>query len=266
MANNTTLDFLNFNNPPSDDNFQSNTSGGSRNTNAPQSNNFNPLSDDPGKKKTYLDSVQKYFNIDTNMFLNRLYCSVFPFKKPNFICDVLESNPDIYGPLWILLTLVLCIGVTNSLVHFFNTYGEQSAEVDFGMVSAVFTLLSMYISLVPLGLYFYMSYNKASTNYTYMEILCTYGYNLTILIPISILYHLNFSFWRLSLVIIGVIITFTILYGTFWPAFKNLGKKNESTMVMLLILILQFAVITLLKVYYLDTLSAIKIPNDNLQA
>ncbi|CEF60393.1 Hypothetical protein SRAE_X000213100 [Strongyloides ratti] len=251
MDNNTTLNFLNFNDPPSNDILTSNISGNSRNTNIPSSQNNGFNIDDKGKKTTYLDAIQNYFNIDTNMFLNRLYCSVFPFKKSNFIVDVIENSPDIYGPLWILLTLVLCIGVTNSLVHFFNSYGEQSAEVDFGMVSAVFTLFSIY--------------NSASINYTYMEILCTYGYNLTILVPISILYHFNFSFWRISLIIISVVITFTILYGTFWPALKNFEKKNEALIVMALILILQFAVITLLKVYYLDTLSPIKIPNDNSQ-
>uniref|UniRef100_A0A0N5B3T7 Protein YIPF n=1 Tax=Strongyloides papillosus TaxID=174720 RepID=A0A0N5B3T7_STREA len=262
MDNNTTLDFLSFNNPPGDGNFEPSFSENTRNFSSPHRNNTNSPNDGSKKSGSYLDSIQNYFNIDTNMFLNRLYFSIVPLKKSNFILDVIENNPDIYGPLWILLTLVLSIGVTNSLVHFFNTYGEQSTEVDFQMITAVFTLLSLYITLVPLGLYFYMSYNGAATNYTYMEVLCTYGYNLAILVPISVFYHFNFSILRTSLIIVAIIITCTVLYNTFWPAFKNLGKRNEAMMVMVLIIILQIVVVSLLKVYYLDTLSPIKMADD----
>uniref|UniRef100_A0A0N4ZBH7 Protein YIPF n=1 Tax=Parastrongyloides trichosuri TaxID=131310 RepID=A0A0N4ZBH7_PARTI len=247
MDNNTTLDFLSFENEPS--NYSRDNDNVS--TNTEQKQYF-----------SYLDSIQNYFNIDTNMFLSRIYHSMIPIRKTNFILDVIENNPDIYGPTWILLTLVLCIGVTNSLVHFFNSYGEQSAEVDFGMVTAVFTLLSIYISLIPMALYFYMYYNRAATNYTYMEVLCTYGYNLTVLIPIAILYHLNIPIWRLFLIVLAVGVTFKILYSTFWPALKNLDKRSEAILIMALVLILQFVVITLLKVYYLDSFSGIKMTEE----
>ncbi|GAO15738.1 hypothetical protein UVI_02043330 [Ustilaginoidea virens] len=59
--------------------------------------------------KRFLWSVSFYsqfFDVDTSAVLQRCWAALFP--RANFL-DVLEGNPDLYGPFWIATTVVLIL-------------------------------------------------------------------------------------------------------------------------------------------------------------
>ncbi|RYO75487.1 hypothetical protein DL766_002574 [Monosporascus sp. MC13-8B] len=59
--------------------------------------------------KRYLWSMSFYaqfFDVDTSSVLARCWAALYP--RANFL-DVLEGNPDLYGPFWIATTVVLIL-------------------------------------------------------------------------------------------------------------------------------------------------------------
>ena len=48
----------------------------------------------------------QFFDVDTTAVLSRCWAALFP--RANFL-DVLEGNPDLYGPFWIATTVVLIL-------------------------------------------------------------------------------------------------------------------------------------------------------------
>ena len=48
----------------------------------------------------------QFFDVDTSAVLSRCWAALFP--RANFL-DVLEGNPDLYGPFWIATTVVLIL-------------------------------------------------------------------------------------------------------------------------------------------------------------
>src|SRR5690606_39286806 len=53
-----------------------------------------------------LSFYAQFFDVDTTSVLHRCGAALFP--RANFL-DVLEGNPDLYGPFWIATTVVLIL-------------------------------------------------------------------------------------------------------------------------------------------------------------
>uniref|UniRef100_A0AC35TI33 Protein YIPF n=1 Tax=Rhabditophanes sp. KR3021 TaxID=114890 RepID=A0AC35TI33_9BILA len=217
-----------------------------------------PLTDNPDstqkvKNLLSIEYYMQYFNVDTNQVISRITYATIPSKgKQNFILDVIEGNPDMYGPIWILFTLVLTIAMTGSFVQFVNTYGEQNHTTDFAMLTGCLTLLSIYNVFVPFGLYSYLWYSKTSVGYTFAEIFCTYGYAWFVMIPVSFLFIFQVPYLKFVLTVAAMILSGRVLYQTFWPALTSFEKRGEAYGVMILVIMLHILMIFLLKTYYLD--------------
>jgi hypothetical protein len=66
-----------------------------------------------------IEFYQKYFSIETKDVLERLVASIHPRPdKSHFIANI-RLNPDLYGPIWICLTLILTIGISGNLSRYF---------------------------------------------------------------------------------------------------------------------------------------------------
>lgn len=54
-----------------------------------------------------IEYYQQFFNVDTAMVLDRIASSMIPKRAPvNYLKQHIGSNPDLYGPFWIVVTLV----------------------------------------------------------------------------------------------------------------------------------------------------------------
>ncbi|KAJ1656566.1 hypothetical protein IWQ61_003878 [Dispira simplex] len=123
-----------------------------------------------------------YFNVDTNEVLERMVQSVIPTK--NFL-DTIAANPDLYGPFWIVTTVIFTMFVTSSLAQSIIAYLHGAKRVyDFTTLSfAVFTVYP-YVGAASVGVW-------ATTKYfgcqpSLMEIFSVYGYSFTVWIPIAV--------------------------------------------------------------------------------
>jgi hypothetical protein len=84
-----------------------------------------------------------------------------------------------------------------------------------------------YSWLMPTVLYILMRWQKNRADYEFVEILCVYGYSLSIYIPVAILWLVNVSWIQWILVLVAVALSGTVLFTTFWPCFNEDGGSKK---------------------------------------
>lgn len=160
--------------------------------------------------------------------LNRLKASLFPRPRGVFF-DLISCNPDLYGPFWIATTLILSMAVTSNLASFFAfvpSADRPEWTYNFNQLTLAGSVVYSYVSLLPLVLWLLLSYNEASKRL--VDILCIYGYALSIFVPVSFLCVLPSDLFRWSLVFLGGCISGVFLLSNFHAHLSDVFPFGES--------------------------------------
>jgi hypothetical protein len=64
-------------------------------------------------------------------------CAAALYPRANFL-DVLEGNPDLYGPFWIATTVVLILFLGGTISDYLAREGRGAFAYDFGLLSGKF--------------------------------------------------------------------------------------------------------------------------------
>lgn len=88
---------------------------------------------------------------------------------------------------------------------------------------------------MPTIIYFFFRWHLKRVEYTFIELLCIYGYSLTIFIPVSLLWMISIVWLQWFLTIIASIISGSVLVVTFWPTISS-DQKRFNTLSMLIVL------------------------------
>ncbi|XP_063795693.1 protein YIPF1 isoform X2 [Pseudophryne corroboree] len=206
-----------------------------------------------GQKKTApfwtFEYYQTFFDVDTYQVLDRIKGSVLPIPGRNFVRLYVRSNPDLYGPIWICATLIFTISISGNLSNFLLHWGEPQYHYvpEFRKVSIAATAIYAYTWLVPLALWGFLSWRHSKVmsmvSYSFLEIVCVYGYSLFIYIPTSILWILHYEVLRWVLMSIAMCLSGAVLMLTFWPALREDNRKVAiSTLVAIMLLHVLLAV------------------------
>jgi hypothetical protein len=89
---------------------------------------------------------------------------------------------------------------------------------------------------MPTFIYFFFRWHLKRIEYTFIELLCIYGYSLTIFIPVSILWMISITWLQWLLTIIASLISGSVLIVTFWPTI-NSNPKRFNALSMLIVLL-----------------------------
>ncbi|VDK70074.1 unnamed protein product [Litomosoides sigmodontis] len=198
---------------------------------------------------------QQYFNVDSDQVLSRILYSMLPRFPSNFIADRIQPCPDLWGPFWISATLVFSTAICGNLAKYIQTSGASTSYQygsDFRLVTAASTVIFCYIVLVPFVLYSLFWYRKSHLYYSYMDILCAYGYSLSIFVPVSILWVLQAQWFRWFLIFVSVALSGSVLVSSIWPAVKNDHNKAIALGTIFSVLLLHSLVAVGFKNYYFD--------------
>ncbi|VDQ03333.1 unnamed protein product [Trichobilharzia regenti] len=150
--------------------------------------------------------------------LARLASAVVPNPRTNFIQNSLKPRADLYGPFWIATTLMMASAIGGNVSNYLQSRGEVSSwHYDFQKVTLTSTVIYVYWCLTPLVLhglmYFRRNSVKSQSNNSesdltdllersdsdssfrnskrvgkFFDILSTYGYSLTIFVPVAVSY------------------------------------------------------------------------------
>lgn len=203
---------------------------------------------------------QSFFNVDTVQVLDRVKGSVFPLPGRNFIKHHLRSNPDLYGPFWICVTLVFTVAISGNLSTFFSELGNPAYHYrpQFHRVTVAAVVIFLYAWLVPIGVWGFLTWRQGAERqvggYSFLETVCVYGYSLFIYIPTSILWIIPFEWLRWTLIVIAMVISGSILVLTFWPVVRD-DTKLMSVATVGTIVVLHALLAVGCKMYFFQTAS-----------
>uniref|UniRef100_A0A183ELR3 Protein YIPF n=1 Tax=Gongylonema pulchrum TaxID=637853 RepID=A0A183ELR3_9BILA len=126
----------------------------------------------------------------------------------------------IAGPFWISVSLIFSTAICGNLAKYIETSGDVTNHQygsDFRLASFVLsvtgasTIIFCYVVIVPFLLYSLLWYRKSDLQYSYIDILCAYGYSLSIFIPVSVLWVLQAQWFRWMLIIVSVVLSGSVL-------------------------------------------------------
>lgn len=81
-----------------------------------------------------LSFYAQFFDVDTSSVLSRCWAALYP--RANFL-DVLEGNPDLYGPFWIATTVVFILFLGGTISQYLAQSGEGAFVYDFKLLSGM---------------------------------------------------------------------------------------------------------------------------------
>lgn len=93
-----------------------------------------------GGSRSYLWTLSYYaqfFDVDTAAVLQRCWAALYP--RANFL-DVLEGNPDLYGPFWIATTVVLILFLGGTISQYLSEIDKAAFAYDFKLLSGMLTV------------------------------------------------------------------------------------------------------------------------------
>ncbi|XP_019645698.1 PREDICTED: protein YIPF1-like [Branchiostoma belcheri] len=183
---------------------------------------------------------QDFFDVDTYQVLHRILGSMLPRPGKNFLLTHVRPNPDIYGPFWVCLTLVFTTAISGNLANYFSVASSGSEYhwvYDFHKVTLAAAAIFSYAWLVPTALWGFLWWRNSQSHFTFLEIICVYGYSLSIYVPISVLWAIPVPAVQWALGLVGMLLSGSVLVMTFWPAVRDDERKvTYLTLVLIFIL------------------------------
>lgn len=201
---------------------------------------------------------QSFFNVDTVQVLDRVKGSMMPLPGRNFVKHHIKSNPDLYGPFWICVTLVFSVAISGNLSTFLSRLGDPSYHYrpQFHRVTIAALVIFLYAWLVPVALWGFLTWRQGTERqmggYTFLETVCVYGYSLFIYIPTSVLWIIPFDWLRWALILVAIVISGSVLVLTFWPVVRD-DTKVAAVATVATIVVLHTLLAIGCKMYFFQT-------------
>ncbi|XP_068623155.1 protein YIPF2 [Battus philenor] len=181
-----------------------------------------------------IEYYQKYFDVHTNEVVERIISSVLPQKvSRNYFDERIKGKPDLYGPIWISVTLIFTIAVSGNIANYLQSANKAVHwRYDFHLVSYAATAIFCYVWLVPLALWAALKWTIApegqdeietqqSNSPTMMSLFCLYGYSLSIYIPVAILWTIQVSWLQWLFVLMAAFVSGAVLIFWLLPALRK---------------------------------------------
>lgn len=187
--------------------------------------------DKPAKKKTgWIFSAayyQQYFDVDTDDVVSRFTHAVTSPTRGNFSA-LLDGNPDLYGPFWICATLIFLDAMGGNYALYLSKArsGAAAAEewsFDVKKISISGAMFYGYVVFVPLAVYFTLRC-FASVDTSLVGLICTYGYALSVYVPVSLLCIIPLEWMRWIFFLLGAGVSAAFIFSNLHPLVRQSPK------------------------------------------
>ncbi|XP_058830768.1 protein YIPF1 [Topomyia yanbarensis] len=184
-----------------------------------------------GTSPLSFEYYQKFFDVDTMTVVDRIATSIIPKRAPSDYLKLnIATNPDMYGPVWIVITLIFTIAISGNMASYLQNTGNHHWRYNFHLVSVSATVIIMYTSLVPFALWALLKWSVRPDNLdieeqtetpSLLSLVCVYGYSMAIYIPVSILWTIQVSLFQWLLVATATFLSGFALLWILMPAIKS---------------------------------------------
>ncbi|XP_003741306.1 protein YIPF2 [Galendromus occidentalis] len=184
-----------------------------------------------------LDYYKIYFDVKGDEVLQRTIASLYPLK--GHLERNIRTNPDLYGPLWISVSLILTSAISHGIAQFIeNATSCVAVDTDMRRTSFVMTTVFLYTFLLPTSLWAYLKFQNAETRQSLPSYICLYGYSLAVFIPISILWVLRIPTIMWPVMLGAALITAYSLVNSLWPSLEGLSTLRSRFIVSFIVIVL----------------------------
>lgn len=161
-----------------------------------------------------ISSHEQYFNVDTKDIKNRIIGSIVHANKPDYFREQILSDgetirPDLYGPIWITMTLMFFLAVTSNTSKYLHTDSMKDFEYDIGHLTRALTTLTIYTFILPTMLFVMM--RCINVEFSLVELICIYGYSLVPFIPTTILCLVPSVYFELMFLVFATIMSLLLV-------------------------------------------------------
>ncbi|KAI1192209.1 hypothetical protein F5B17DRAFT_425870 [Nemania serpens] len=186
-----------------------------------------------GTSKRYLWTLSFYaqfFDVDTSSVLARCWAALWP--RANFL-DVLEGNPDLYGPFWIATTVVLILFLGGTISQYANK-GDGPFAYDFELLSGAAGLIYGYTLVIPIALYGALRY-FGSESANLLECWALYGYANLIWIPVALISWSPLNILNWVFVGVGWALSVAFLLRNLYPVLSATDRQTSKILLVLVV-------------------------------
>ncbi|KAI1090172.1 Yip1-domain-containing protein [Rostrohypoxylon terebratum] len=187
-----------------------------------------------GSSKRYLWSLHFYaqfFDVDTSSVLARCWAALYP--RANFL-DVLEGNPDLYGPFWIATTVVLILFLGGTISQYLASEGKGPFAYDFKLLSGAAGLIYGYTLILPVVLFGALRY-FGSESANLLECWALYGYANLIWIPVALISWSPITILNWVFVGVGFGLSVAFLLRNLYPVLSATDRQTSKILLILVI-------------------------------
>ncbi|CAK9301754.1 unnamed protein product [Gordionus sp. m RMFG-2023] len=180
------------------------------------------------------------------------YKKFFQIESEDVIKNI-KSNPDLYGPIWICITLIISLSIFENIGNFIKFYGHHGNGwvSDFGKIPSAGLAILIYAWVIPSLLYVYVKLKNKSISLGYSELLCLYGYSLAIFIPTTFVCVVNKSWLQWIVLILSGAVSFVMVAQSIWPTLTDI-KKIYNLILFSIILTCQILFVFVLKHFFIS--------------
>ncbi|XP_066129759.1 protein YIPF2 isoform X1 [Saccopteryx bilineata] len=186
---------------------------------------------------------QSFFDVDTSQVLDRIKGSLLPRPGYSFVRHYLQNRPDLYGPFWICATLAFVLAITGNLTMVLAQRRDSSIHYSpqFHKVTVAGITIYCYAWLVPLALWAFLQWRKSVRErmglYTFLEMVCVYGYSLFIFIPTVVLWLIPVPWLQWFFGALALALSAAGLVFTFWPIVREDTRLVASVLLSAVVLL-----------------------------
>ena len=187
----------------------------------------------------------QYFDVDTSEVLRRCVAALYP--RTNFL-DVLEGNPDLYGPFWIATTVVVILFLTGTISQYLSNNHDDHFEYDFTLLSAASGLIYGYTFFLPVGLWGVLKWFGSSTA-DLIECWALYGYSNLVWIAVALVSWSPLNALNWALVGVGFLWTVFFLLRNLYPILTA-TEARASKILLIVVVVLHAALAFAIKLLF----------------
>ncbi|KAI1358766.1 Yip1-domain-containing protein [Xylaria arbuscula] len=184
--------------------------------------------------KRYLWSLSFYaqfFDVDTSSVMSRCWAALYP--RDNFL-DVLEGNPDLYGPFWIATTVILILFLGGTISQYLAAKGAGPFAYDFELLSGAAGLIYGYTLVIPVVLYGALRY-FGSESANLLECWALYGYSNLIWIPVALISWSPLTILNWVFVGVGWAVSVAFLLRNLYPVLSATDRQTSKILLILVV-------------------------------
>ncbi|UNI22060.1 hypothetical protein JDV02_007984 [Purpureocillium takamizusanense] len=175
----------------------------------------------------------QFFDVDTSAVLSRCWAALYP--RANFL-DVLEGNPDLYGPFWIATTVVLILFLGGTISQYLSTTGSTPFAYDFRLLSGAAGLIYGYTLFIPVALFLALRY-FGSESANLLECWALYGYSNLIWIPVAVISWSPITILNWVFVGVGFGMSVAFLLRNLYPVLSATDRQVSKVLLIIVVVL-----------------------------